>query len=336
MLARLSHHFAGTVIAAGCILGSAAHATPEPAMWQIKNGATTMYLFGSVHDLPPDLGWRTPAIDKIYKSADVLVFEAPLTPQSIGNVHVFVREHTTLPRGVTLTKMLSKEGLKDFKYLVARTPIDPDSINVMRPWQAQMALASADLGQENVYATRMEGVDWVLEQQAVKENKDKVNERENPTRQIRYFETAEGQIEIVSTAMPDDNIPRFEKKLHEMRTPDKDFYSHLVKNWLAGNMPAMEKSLAEERKKDPEENAIILDKRNHNWMPQIDKMLTEKHTFLVTVGAAHMTGPGSVIDMLCAEGWKVQRVKTGADEPPPACSSRGKAMKTASDTPVRP
>ncbi len=48
-------------------------------------------------------------------------------------------------------------------------------------------------------------------------------------------------------------------------------------------------------------------------------MMLSKQTIFVTVGAAHLVGPGSVLDILCVRGWKVQRIKTGASAPPPAC-----------------
>jgi hypothetical protein len=37
-------------------------------------------------------------------------------------------------------------------------------------------------------------------------------------------------------------------------------------------------------------------------------MMLQNKTIFVTVGAAHLVGPGSVLDMLCVRGWKVQPV----------------------------
>jgi uncharacterized protein YbaP (TraB family) len=50
-------------------------------------------------------------------------------------------------------------------------------------------------------------------------------------------------------------------------------------------------------------------------------MLKEPKAYLVTVGAAHLAGPHSVINLLCAKGWKVERVQTGPTPPPPACGT---------------
>jgi uncharacterized protein YbaP (TraB family) len=58
----------------------------------------------------------------------------------------------------------------------------------------------------------------------------------------------------------------------------------------------------------------LLDDRNRLWIPKIENMLTEKHTFLITVGAAHLVGPNGVPNLLRAAGYTVE----GPDMPAPA------------------
>ena len=43
---------------------------------------------------------------------------------------------------------------------------------------------------------------------------------------------------------------------------------------------------------------LLLDDRNVRWMPQIQAMLKEKHTFFITVGAGHLTGPKGIPALL--------------------------------------
>jgi hypothetical protein len=63
----------------------------------------------------------------------------------------------------------------------------------------------------------------------------------------------------------------------------------------------------------PEEHKTILDDRNRNWIPKIEKMLTEKRVFLITVGAGHLAGPNGVPNLLRQAGYKVD----GPDQPEP-------------------
>ena len=51
---------------------------------------------------------------------------------------------------------------------------------------------------------------------------------------------------------------------------------------------------------------LLLD-RNASWIPEIED-LGKKGPAFVAVGAMHLLGPGSVVDLLQQKGWKVERV----------------------------
>ena len=53
----------------------------------------------------------------------------------------------------------------------------------------------------------------------------------------------------------------------------------------------------------------------------VSDLTLDPKTYLVTVGALHLAGANSVIQLLCAKGWKVQRIQTGLTPPPAACGT---------------
>lgn len=53
---------------------------------------------------------------------------------------------------------------------------------------------------------------------------------------------------------------------------------------------------------------IMLDNRNKNWIPIIEKVAKETPTFF-GVGAAHLAGENGVIKLLRKQGYKVEAVK---------------------------
>ena len=59
-------------------------------------------------------------------------------------MRLFVRDKGKLPRGQQLSRMLSPQGLKDFNRALTLTPLDPASVNAMRPWLALMVLGDID------------------------------------------------------------------------------------------------------------------------------------------------------------------------------------------------
>ena len=48
---------------------------PNPAVWRLSDADTTIYMLGTVHALPPQLKWRSSALDRIIGDVDELVLE---------------------------------------------------------------------------------------------------------------------------------------------------------------------------------------------------------------------------------------------------------------------
>src|SRR5205814_897209 len=48
----------------------------EPALWVAKQGGATVYLFGTVHALKPELKWETPKIARAFAESQELWLEA--------------------------------------------------------------------------------------------------------------------------------------------------------------------------------------------------------------------------------------------------------------------
>ena len=140
---------------------------------------------------------------------------------------------------------------------------------------------------------------------------------------VRYLESARTQLAMFVAATPDDDLKGFEASLHDLLQAGK-VMRPLLTAWTGGNLSVIAKINSESAEKDPRGRQLILDLRNHNWIPQIEKMLIDKQTTFITVGAAHLAGSGSVIDLMCQRGWKVERLKTGPTTPPAACATMPK------------
>ena len=311
----------GPLLVAAVLASAPAEAAParppEPALWELSAGKSKVYLFGSIHMLPRDWPWRTNAIDSAIRASGVFVFETALTQDQMSKMKLFVRDNGRLPRGQVLSRMLSPQGLKDFKSALTMTPLDPESVDTMRPWLALMVLGDYQIQNGPLRSFVEEGVDYMLEQEAREAGKI-----------IRHLETAENQFEVLLQATPDTDIAGFEADLHELLKADQT-YRRLLEGWTVGNQADLAKVMASEAASNPDEKHLLLDKRNRNWLPQIESMMISKQTIFVTVGAAHLVGPGSVLDMLCVRGWKVQRIKTGPSTPPGACPAREQAPTAA-------
>ena len=52
----------------------------------------------------------------------------------------------------------------------------------------------------------------------------------------------------------------------------------------------------------------LLDARNRNWIPKIERYIGSGHTYLVVVGAAHMGGPNGVPALLRSRGYQIEQL----------------------------
>ncbi len=121
------------------------------------------------------------------------------------------------------------------------------------------------------------------------------------------LETAEEQIAVIDSEPLDKQI----KFLHEIGTnPQKSIaeFQTFYKLYLTQNSDALYDLAANEMKKQGYDQAKMLDRRNINWIPLIEKNIAEKPTF-IAVGAAHLGGKNGVVKLLRAKGYKLTPIK---------------------------
>jgi uncharacterized protein YbaP (TraB family) len=273
----------------------------SPALWKIVNGKSTLYFLGSVHILPEGFSWHTPAIDHAIKSADAFVFETNLD-FGTAEFHYYVDNYGYLPRGQTLHQMLSPAAQKQYFALIEDMHIDLNKVDYLQPGLAALLLERAFIG--NRASRPLEpGVDAQL-----------VYYAKDHAKQLRYLESLQSQFEVLTKVGGGADVAVLEKKLLSRDKNTAEFETMLAA-WAKGDLA----KLVSMDDMDPKERVLTLDNRNRAWEPEIEAMLEDGRTYLITVGAAHLAGPNSVISLLCAKHWKLERIQTGATPPPPAC-----------------
>jgi uncharacterized protein YbaP (TraB family) len=267
------------------------------------NGKSTIYFLGSLHMLPPGFSWRTPAMDEAINTADVFVFEANLDNLK-AELHYFMDSQGYLPRGQKLSKMLSPQALTNYVALIEGSHIDPARVDYLRPGVAVLML------QPVLMRTRSEvpfapGVDETLVDYAKAHNKV-----------VTRLEDLQTQFEILTALGGGSDAAVLEKMLTSQDKSTGE-YQTMLTAWSSGDLSKL--ASMEEAEYDPKQRTLLLDNRNKAWLPRIEDMLKDSRTYLITVGALHLTGSNGVIGLLCARHWKVQRVQTGLTPPPAAC-----------------
>jgi hypothetical protein len=74
----------------------------------------------------------------------------------------------------------------------------------------------------------------------------------------------------------------------------------LAAAWRAGDHAALERLLMEGFADAPEIAERLLYERNRNWVEPVERCLTDDARCFIVVGAAHLVGPNSLVDLLRA------------------------------------
>ena len=271
------------------------HATP--AMWTIHGPRGTAYLLGSVHALPKNVDWQTADIKAAVKRSNAFVFEIPMSEDSLSDTALTFGANVLLPSSVSLPSYFDAEMRKEFKVAVEHTQVDPEALVIMRPWYAARQLQDAMSGKLNANAE--EGVDNKI--YAMASNRD--------VHDIRALETAEFQIsKLKGSATTKNELEILRAAMKQAATKPMFPAKKLLDAWAAGDTQALAAVISASQ--SVEERKSILDDRNKDWVPKIEKMLKEKRTFFITVGAAHLVGPNGVPNLLRQDGYHV----TGPDQ----------------------
>lgn len=126
--------------------------------------------------------------------------------------------------------------------------------------------------------------------------------------EVLGLETIESQLAIF------DDIPYEEQLKEVIKMVDKgvdgttEDFVKLSELHTAENIEGLLKLMEEEEGMTKDFSDKLLDTRNKNWIPVIEKMSKEKPTFY-GVGAMHLAGENGVIKLLRKAGYKVEAVR---------------------------
>jgi uncharacterized protein len=267
------------------------HATP--AMWVVHGPRGTAYLLGSVHALPKNVDWQTPAIKAAIKRADAFVFEVPMAEDSRRQAALLFGANELLPPSVSLPSYFDAEMRSEFRAAVEHTQVEPEGLVVLRPWRAAEVLDGAMSGK------------YVLDSQEGVDNKVHAMATSRGVHDIRAFETDEFQLHLIKGGANTKNELALLRAAMK-RAANKPMlpFKQLLDAWEAGDPAAT--AAVSAASMSPEEKKAMLDDRNRDWVPKIEKMLKEKRTFFITVGAAHLAGQDGVPNLLRQAGYHVE------------------------------
>lgn len=264
----------------------------DPALWVVKDDDTTIYLFGTMHALKPDLVWFDDAVAGAFEQSDELVLEM-LEPDSAAIAPVLQKSALAAP-GQGLSKVLTPDQYARFTAASEKIGIPPASLEPLKPWFAGITLASAPLGQMGYQADK--GAEKVLMAAAAKRGLKQVG-----------LETFDQQMGFFADLSEADQVAFLMSGVDDMGDMDQTF-ARMETAWATGNTDAAAALLNEGMDDTPVLYDVLLAKRNARWAEWIDARMKQPGTVFVAVGAGHLAGNDSVQVRLAERGLTATRV----------------------------
>ena len=292
----------GAALGLTLLLGAApAEARPpqpaRPALWEISDPDTTIYMFGTIHLLPQDLKWRTAKFDQAVQSAQQLVVETIVDQQHPQDIQAAMFSLGVKPGLPPIADRIPKAKVPKMRSYLAKTGIPEKGLDRMETWLAWLTLVSTEFKDMGLKGSN--GPEEILRQQFLTEHKP-IGELETPTEQFGFFaklpEAAQRKL--------------FVDQIDEGPNSDtKKAYDEMLSPWSRGDVKSMAVAFNKDLTTSPELKAALLEQRNANWAKWVEQRLGQPGTVFVAVGAGHLAGKDSVIARLEKDGYKVTRLQ---------------------------
>jgi uncharacterized protein YbaP (TraB family) len=277
-------------------------------LWQVtgteldKRGIT-LNLLGSIHVGRTDFYPLAPEIENRFKSADALVFEVDPRILSSPQSAQMIQQRGMLPAGQALDEVVSAETMEALDDILRKLELPVQAVSGLRPWLVSLMLASvqvqalgynAQFGIENYLMREMRVGTGILE-----------------------LETLDSQVAMLE-ALDQETFLRY--SLLDFETTGA-LMMQLVDAWRCGDHAALSEVLfsanaaledlePQERARFDAVTASIFDQRNATMASGIERFIHNgEGSYFIVVGAGHLIGDNSVVELLRESGYTVTPVR---------------------------
>ena len=267
-------------------------AQAEPAAWRVTGEDTgELLLLGSIHYLRQEDYPLPSNIDELYQQADTLVMELDLDDLDTLSVENLFVEAGTLPPGSSLQTVLTPAVYELAETRSAEFGLDLAFATRLEPWL--VAITLMDLGMNALGFNASRGLEQHLLRRATSDGK-----------QVLGLETLEDQIHVFDQLSIKEQEALLLQTLNEIDSAD-DAMDELLNAWRDGRVNALANELTANFEDFPILYRHLVIDRNERWLDPLRQLLETGERYLVVVGALHLVGDDSVIELLQHQGLSV-------------------------------
>jgi uncharacterized protein YbaP (TraB family) len=267
----------------------------HPALWEVSDPDTTIYLFGTIHLLPNGYQWESPKIEQAVQKSDQLYVETIVDPEHPQGIIAALNSLGYANGLPPLADRIAPAKRPLLEAAIAKTGIPRPTWDRMKTWAAAFILLGVQyngLGLEGE-----SGPELRLRQEFAAAGKP-VGQLESNAEQLGFFNAlpASAQRSLLEGAV------------ESPQAMGKEF-NQMLSAWARGDVRGIAATFNQDLSDTPELMNALLKQRNANWKGWIERRLATPGTVLLAVGAGHLAGSDSVVSMLQKDGYRVRRIQ---------------------------
>jgi uncharacterized protein YbaP (TraB family) len=277
-------------ILVGLAFSSSAYAG-HACVWKVTGpGGGVLYLGGSIHALRSTDYPLPGAYNRAFDASERLVIEDDpnVSPSRIKRL----RKSAQYPKGDSLKNHFDPRAYDYLRRVFALMNVSEDQFARLRPWALIMELWSPSL---SGLSSELGIEDYLIRR--ARANRKPVSGLESFEEHVQVLSglsDRQAEAVILLTFIPQQGGESVMKR--EMEA------------WRHGDADAIARLSRLGSEDFPAFRERMIDARNRNWIPKIERDLRSGHVYFVVAGAAHMGGPNGVVALLRARGYRVEQL----------------------------
>lgn len=270
-------------------------AVANPAMWAVTDADTTVYLFGTIHLLPSNYQWRTAKFDQAVAGSQQLVVETIVDTKNPQEMMAALASLAFSPGLPPIDQRVPPEKRAALEAAIKQSGLPKSNFDRMETWAAAFMLLGNQFRKMGLETD--DGVEMILRNSFTSQGKA-IGQLETNRDQLSFFD-----------ALPEKaQRALLEGAIEETPNMTKDFEA-MLRAWVKGDVNSIAETFNRDLAVSPELKDALLKRRNANWTQWVQRRMAEPGSVMVAVGAGHLAGRDSLIDMLKKSGYRVRRVQ---------------------------
>ena len=267
--------------------------TGNSFIWSFASGDNTVYLLGSIHVLNKGSYPLPEEIKNIYNCCRRIVFETDLDSMDDSSMQGKMLRRGMYPKGQTLSDNISSETYEMLREKLETSGLSILQFDQFRPWMVALTITGSEM-------IRL-GFDPELGL-----DRSFFNMAKQDSKELLFLESNEFQINLFSGLGRKKQEALLRQVLIEIKIIESMF-ADMVSAWKSGSAEKLNSIMNESFRGFPDLHDRLITKRNRRWVAKILNMARQQGDLLVVVGAAHLVGEKSVVDLLRQKGYEVKQ-----------------------------